>query len=114
TPVRSRWVVIFHPLTGERVGCGGSAALAVASAVFRSVVHMKVDAVMLSCFVYKKIFQHVLTVCRRERFFADSAMNQVARKFAVGTQKNKLVARCASREDEIDSFSHDADYISIQ
>jgi len=75
---------------------------------------MKVDAVMLSCFVYKKIFQNVLTVCRRERFFADSAMNQVARKFAVRTHTNKLVARCASRADEIDSFSHDADYISIQ
>ena len=75
---------------------------------------MEVDAVMLSCFVYKKIFQHVVTVCRRERFFADSAMNQVAPMFRFRVHANQLVARCASRADEIGSFSHDADYLSIQ
>src|SRR5262245_43896720 len=92
----------------ERLAAEGSSALAVASAALQSVVHMKVDAVVLFYFVYKKIFQHVLPVCWGERFFTDSAMDQTARKFAVRTHANKLVARCASRAHEIDSFSHDA------
>ena len=56
---------------------------------FRGMVHTKVNAVVLFCFVDKKIFQNVLAVCWGERFFADSAMNQAARKFAVRTHTNK-------------------------
>ena len=56
------------------------------------VVHTKVNAVVLFCFIDKKIFQDVLPVCGGERFFADSAMNQAARKFGVRTHTNKLVA----------------------
>src|SRR5262249_42452717 len=40
----------------------------------------------------KKIFQNVLPICWGERFFADSAMNQAARKFGVRMHTNKLVA----------------------
>ena len=58
----------------------------------RGMVHTKVNAVVLFCFVDKKIFQNVLPVCWGERFFADSAMNQAARKFAVRKHTNKLVA----------------------
>jgi len=50
------------------------------------------NAVVLFCFIDKKIFQNVLPVCWGERFFADSAMNQAARKFGVRTHTNKLVA----------------------
>ena len=67
---------------------------------------MKVDAVMLSCIVYKKIFQHVLPVCWGERFFADSAMNQVAPMFRLRAHANQLVARFTSRAHKIDIISH--------
>jgi hypothetical protein len=47
---------------------------------------------VLFCFIDKKIFHNVLPVCWGERFFANSAMNQVARKVGVRTHTNKLVA----------------------
>ena len=59
---------------------------------FRGVVHTKVNAVVLFCFIDKKIFQNVLPICWSERFFANSTMNQAARKFGVRTHTNKLVA----------------------
>jgi len=59
---------------------------------FRPMVHTKINAVVLFYFIDKKIFQNVLPVCWGERFFADSAMNQAARKFGVRTHTNKLVA----------------------
>ena len=65
---------------------------AASTLAFRGMVHTKVNAVVLFCFVDKKIFQNVLPVCWGERFFADSAMNQAARKFAVRKHTNKLVA----------------------
>jgi hypothetical protein len=43
------------------------------------------------CFVDKKIFQNVLPVCWGEPFFADTAMNHMARKFGVGMHTNTLV-----------------------
>jgi hypothetical protein len=50
---------------------GGCLALTAASTVaFRGVVHTKVNAVVLFCFIDKKIFQNVLPVCWGERFFA--------------------------------------------
>ena len=70
----------------------GLALNAASTLAFRGVVHTKVNAVPLFCFVDKKIFQNVLPVCWGERFFADSAMNQAARKFAVRKHTNKLVA----------------------
>jgi hypothetical protein len=39
-------------------------------------VHAKVNAVLLFCFIDKKIFQNVLPICWGERFFADAATNQ--------------------------------------
>ena len=78
---------------GYEVTPRGCSALAAASTlVFRGVVHTKVNAVVLFCFIDKKIFQNVLPICWSERFFADSAMNQAARKFGVRTHTNKLVA----------------------
>src|SRR5262245_4095782 len=59
----------------------------------------------------QKILQNILPVCWGERFFADSAMNQAARKFGVRTHTNKLVARCASWAHEIGSFSHDGPWL---
>ena len=70
----------------------GLALNAASTLAFRGVVHTKVNAVPLFCFVDKKIFQNVLPVCWGERFFADSAVNHAARKFGVGTHTNKLVA----------------------
>jgi len=70
----------------------GLALNAASTLAFRGVVHTKVNAVPLFCVVDKKIFQNVLPVCWGERFFADSAVNQAARKFGVGTHTNKLVA----------------------
>ena len=67
----------------------GCSALTAASALaFRGVVHTKVSAVVLFCFIDKKILQSVLPVCWGERFFADSAMNQAARKFGIRTHTN--------------------------
>ena len=54
---------------------GSSALIAASTLTFRRVVHTKVSAVVLFCFLDKKIFQNVLPVCWSERFFADSAMN---------------------------------------
>jgi len=71
---------------------GRSALTAASTLAFRGVVHTKVNAVVPFCFIDKKIFQNVLPVCWGERFFADSAMNQAARKFGVRTHTNKLVA----------------------
>src|SRR5262249_7480619 len=51
-----------------------SALTAASTFAFRGVVHTKVNAVVLFCFIDKKIFQNVLPVCWGERFFADSAM----------------------------------------
>jgi hypothetical protein len=42
-------------------------------------------------FIDKKIFQNVLPVCWGERFFADSAINQAARKFRIRMHTNMLV-----------------------
>jgi hypothetical protein len=56
------------------------------------VVHARINAVVLFCFIDKKIFQNVLPVCWGERFFADTATNQAARKFGVRTHTNELVA----------------------
>jgi len=71
---------------------GSSALIAASTLTFRRVVHTKVSAVVLFCFIDKKIFQNVLPVCWGERFFADSAMNQAAPKFGVRTHTNQLVA----------------------
>ena len=71
---------------------GFSTLTAASTLVFRGVVHTKVSAVVLFCFIDKKIFQNVLPVCWGEWFFADSAMNQAAQKFGVGAYTNKLVA----------------------
>ena len=57
----------------------------------RGMVHMKVNSIVLFGSINKKIFQNVLPVCWGERFFADSAINQAARKFGVRTHTNKLV-----------------------
>ena len=56
------------------------------------VVHTKVNSVVLFCFIDKKIFQNVLPICWSERFFANSTINQAARKFGVRTHTNQLVA----------------------
>ena len=56
------------------------------------VVHTKINAVVLFCFIDKKIFQNVLPICWGERFFADAATNQTARKFGIRTHTNELVA----------------------
>ena len=77
-------------LADDPRGC--STLTAASTLVSRGVVHTKVSAVVLFCFIDKKIFQNVLPLCWGERFFADSAMNQAARKFGVGTHTNKLVA----------------------
>jgi hypothetical protein len=55
-------------------------------------VHTKVNAVLLFCFIDKKIFQNVFPVCWDERFFADAATNQAARKFGIRTRTNDLIA----------------------
>ena len=68
------------------------ALTATSTLTFWGVVHTKVNAVVLFRFTDKKIFQNVLPVCWDERFFADPAMNQAARKFGVRTHTNKLVA----------------------
>jgi hypothetical protein len=60
-----------RPTTRE----AASALIAASTLAFRRVVHTKVSAVVLFCFIDKKIFQNVLPVCWGERFFADSAMN---------------------------------------
>ena len=75
--------------------------------------HTKVKAVVFFCFIDKKIFQSVLTVCGGKRFFADRAMNQMVRKFRLRTHANNFVARCASWTHEIDSFSHDYRLITV-
>jgi hypothetical protein len=87
-----------HPLIESRFKAGlfslerGCSALTAASTLaFRGVVHTKVNAVVLFCFIDKKIFQNVLPVCWGERFFADSAMDQAARKFGVRMHTNTLV-----------------------
>ena len=71
---------------------GCSLLTATSTLAFRGMVHTKVSAVVLFCFIDKKIFQNVLPLCWGERFFADSAMNQAARKFGVRTHTDKLVA----------------------
>ena len=86
----SSGLVRDQPLPLKPRGC--SALTAASTLVFRGVVHTKVNAVVLFCFIDKKIFQHVLPVCWGERFFADSAMNQAARKLGIRTHTNKLVA----------------------
>jgi len=65
---------------------------AASTLAFRGVVHTKVNAVVLFCFIDKKIFHNVLPVCWGKRFIADSAMNQAARKVGVRTHTNKLIA----------------------
>src|SRR6516164_1345405 len=101
----SSGLVRDQPLPLKPRGC--SALTAASTLVFRGVVHTKVNAVVLFCFIDKKIFQHVLPVCWGERFFADSALNQAAQKLGIRTHTNKLVACCASWAHEIGSFSHD-------
>ena len=71
---------------------GCSVLTAASTLAFRGMVHTKVNAVLLSCFIDKKIFQNVLPVCWGERFFADTATNHAARKFGVRTHTKKLVA----------------------
>src|SRR5262245_27214452 len=86
----SSGLVRDQPLPLKPRGC--SALTAASTLVIRGVVHTKVNAVVPFCFIDKKIFQHVLPVCWGERFFADFAMNQAARKLGVGTHTNQLVA----------------------
>jgi len=74
---------------GDSQGCS---VLTAVSTPFRGMVHAKVNAVLLFCFIDKKIFQNVLPICWGERFFADAATNQTARKFGIRTHTNELVA----------------------
>jgi hypothetical protein len=67
---------------------------------------MEVKAIVLICFVDKKIFQNILAVCWCERFFAYFAMNQAVLTFRLRTHAHKLVTRCASWTHEIDNISH--------
>ena len=53
---------------------------------------MQVKAIVLFCFVDKKIFQNILAVRWCERFFADLAMNQAAMTFRLRARAHKLVA----------------------
>jgi len=76
---------------------------------FRGMVHTKINAVVLFCFIDKKIFQNVLPVCWGERFFADSAMNQAARKFGIRTarRRNQLAGEKMEQAADLDPVSRD-------
>ena len=67
------------------------------------------NAVVLFCFIDKKIFQNVLPVCWGERFFADSAMNQAARKFGIRTarRRNQLAGEKMEQAADLDPVSRD-------
>src|SRR5262245_51033244 len=68
-------------------------------------LHTKVNAVDLR-FVNKEIFQRVVAVGWRKRFFADLAVNRTCRMLRLRPHANELIPRGALRTKEIDCFGH--------
>ena len=62
------------------------------------VVHTKINAVVLFCFIDKKIFKNVLPICWSERFFADRACKLRRRNTRWGkTERWRSASRPAMR-----------------
>ena len=63
------------------------------SVAFRSdVLHPKVKAVSFVCLLDKEVLKSVLPVCRGERLFTDSAMEQATWKSRLRTHANEFVS----------------------
>ena len=63
------------------------------SVAFRSdVLHPKIKAVSFICVLDKEVLKSVLPVCRGERLFADSAMEQATWKSRLRRHANEFVS----------------------
>jgi len=94
-PPNERPFPLFDPISRyrERMGGSRSGLLCITSVAFRSdVLHPKVKAVSFICILDKEVLKSVLPVCRGERLFTDSAMEQATWKSRLRTHANEFVS----------------------